>query len=625
MLKLLQAMVGLSNVDNTSDLNKPISTATQNYEEASDIDTQIWRAELLIDEVDNTSDLDKPISTATQNALNNIDVNLSYLEANAESIVKSHNSNLNFVSFVDTSTSTPAGVVNNAYIAIEDGTIFGISNVKKADIISYKGTAFVSETPSVILTTTDVNNPNNLINNDFITQYQGLSYKLLMPVKLEELTSYNLSSKNYSSGGIQLLILNQSFTTIQTLLDYENFTGREGITFSTNSGVEGDVYLMFRTISTDISALKGTFQLSRVVLEFEDGFTKYQPTPATTFLNKDNVDFIESENIYVTDWRSGFTLLNTGGVATSALQDISRFMRVNGGKKYYVNFAFTRINEYDLNGTFIKTTLAQSNLVASDWYFIDLDEDTVFVRLSKLTATNTTEMVFCPSPYMERISFAEAQKDRLKSDLIVYPTKKSDYDNLKLTTDGDSIVAQGLWQFYLTREIPFLSLTNTGVGGSKVVDMADTARINAIPADSELILLNGGTNDFSQDIPLGTIASAADLTTYYGAYKLRLNRLYARCPDAIVMIMGAPYKSNEKTPNLVSAVLADYNQANKEIAELYGYKFIDIRNLMGVNSLNYLDYISDGTHPSVSTGAKKYAEVVISTLKSSINLPYYLL
>jgi hypothetical protein len=78
--------VGLANVDNTTDLNKPISTATQtalNGKEASiaaGTTAQYWRgdktwqahdkASVGLGNVDNTTDLSKPISTATQTALN---------------------------------------------------------------------------------------------------------------------------------------------------------------------------------------------------------------------------------------------------------------------------------------------------------------------------------------------------------------------------------------------------------------------------------------------------------------------------------------------------------------------------------------------------------------------------
>jgi hypothetical protein len=54
--------VNLSNVDNTSDANKPVSTATQ-----TELNAKANSADFS--NVDNTSDADKPVSTATQTAL----------------------------------------------------------------------------------------------------------------------------------------------------------------------------------------------------------------------------------------------------------------------------------------------------------------------------------------------------------------------------------------------------------------------------------------------------------------------------------------------------------------------------------------------------------------------------
>ena len=77
-----KTQVGLSNVDNTSDLNKPVSTATQtalnskadsSALSAHVVDTgnphAVTKAQIGLSNVDNTSDLNKPISTATQVAL----------------------------------------------------------------------------------------------------------------------------------------------------------------------------------------------------------------------------------------------------------------------------------------------------------------------------------------------------------------------------------------------------------------------------------------------------------------------------------------------------------------------------------------------------------------------------
>lgn len=73
-----KGMVGLPNVDNTSDVNKPVSTATQvliNQKAALNSPTftgtvaGITKAMVGLGNVDNTSDANKPISSATQTAL----------------------------------------------------------------------------------------------------------------------------------------------------------------------------------------------------------------------------------------------------------------------------------------------------------------------------------------------------------------------------------------------------------------------------------------------------------------------------------------------------------------------------------------------------------------------------
>lgn len=71
--------IGLGNVDNTSDVNKPVSSATQAaLDQKAPLDSPnftgvvsgISKEMVGLGNVDNTSDVNKPISTATQNALN---------------------------------------------------------------------------------------------------------------------------------------------------------------------------------------------------------------------------------------------------------------------------------------------------------------------------------------------------------------------------------------------------------------------------------------------------------------------------------------------------------------------------------------------------------------------------
>lgn len=75
---ITKSMVGLANVDNTSDANKPISTATQsaldlkaplNSPTFTGTVSGVTKSMVGLGNVDNTSDADKPVSTATQSAL----------------------------------------------------------------------------------------------------------------------------------------------------------------------------------------------------------------------------------------------------------------------------------------------------------------------------------------------------------------------------------------------------------------------------------------------------------------------------------------------------------------------------------------------------------------------------
>ena len=110
--------VGLSNVDNTSDLDKPISTATQTalnskYDisnpagyitlaevpasAVTSVNTQtgdvvLTKTDVGLSNVDNTSDLNKPISTATQTALNGKQDSLGFTPENVAN--KSTDTNL---------------------------------------------------------------------------------------------------------------------------------------------------------------------------------------------------------------------------------------------------------------------------------------------------------------------------------------------------------------------------------------------------------------------------------------------------------------------------------------------------------------------------------------------------
>jgi hypothetical protein len=66
-ITLTKTNIGLGNVDNTSDANKPVSTATQTA--ITTAVAGVTKTSIGLGNVDNTSDANKPVSTAQQTAI----------------------------------------------------------------------------------------------------------------------------------------------------------------------------------------------------------------------------------------------------------------------------------------------------------------------------------------------------------------------------------------------------------------------------------------------------------------------------------------------------------------------------------------------------------------------------
>lgn len=120
-----KSQVGLSNVDNTSDANKPVSTAqsTAIGIVQSDIDTHeantsnphsVTKSQVGLGNVDNTSDANKPVSSATQAAL---DLKQT---ANSQDVISGNVINWN---------------VTHQYLTLSGNTTFTFSNAADTKII----------------------------------------------------------------------------------------------------------------------------------------------------------------------------------------------------------------------------------------------------------------------------------------------------------------------------------------------------------------------------------------------------------------------------------------------------------------------------------------------------------
>jgi len=240
----------------------------------------------------------------------------------------------------------------------------------------------------------------------------------------------------------------------------------------------------------------------------------------------------------------------------------------------------------------------------------------------------------------------------------LYGGVELNWSSKKMCSYGDSITAQNLYQ---PTAMAMIGITNhylRGVGSSRVQDsdysgevaekmtfyvnadgtynnrptrfggtvdeapagtseiyanMVTQNRIDTIPIDTDLLLIMGGANDIST---LGTLADVeAEDTTFYAAYKLMLTRIHTRIPGARVVLIGYPF---HKTADLVTSLTNGYHlrrNAIKEIAEAYGYPYIDLRALCGWNTLNADDFLFDNVHLD-DAGGVRVGEVIAGFLKT---------
>lgn len=204
---------------------------------------------------------------------------------------------------------------------------------------------------------------------------------------------------------------------------------------------------------------------------------------------------------------------------------------------------------------------------------------------------------------------------------------------------GDSNVAYNKWQPLVASELG-CSFLNHGVGGSKIakpdssptqISMCDDARINALDTTATTWICGPwGTNDWAQNIPIGTISDTVN-TTVYGALNIIAQKLRARAPTKPIF-WCTPFNGDYDSPRSSSWIdgetnqygrVSDYSIAIRAVALRYGFPLIDLNADCGwtkFNSNNFLmtegDTNPSRIHLNADTGPARISSLVIDRLTS---------
>lgn len=282
-------------------------------------------------------------------------------------------------------------------------------------------------------------------------------------------------------------------------------------------------------------------------------------------------------------------------------------------------------------------------------------------------------------------SYDDLYIDNLK---ITFPEVISGWNNKKCAVLGTSLTANGGWTDLVKIRLGLSKLYNRGEGGTTLANFtgygltdyaggkniytdienydesrtsvfcddpstatrpyqyrtgswySNDTRINLIPTDVDLVLVDLCTNDFYRSFnkdyitqneftsdtviktPYGESISAYEYNDkhYQDAFMLMIKRIQNRCPNAKIVVWGMLYNSTIRTEGDSMDYYLELIELTKKMCKITGTYFIDTMAEMGVNVFNSLNIIQDGVHPYLPTytneiGKIRIADIIVNYLK----------
>lgn len=191
-------------------------------------------------------------------------------------------------------------------------------------------------------------------------------------------------------------------------------------------------------------------------------------------------------------------------------------------------------------------------------------------------------------------------------------------------------VEQTYWHKLITRTGMNLLVNNSwsgsrcsNSGGGPVVSTSNDRckQLHKNGINPDYILINIGTNDFNNDVELGTWNGRGEKfpvdtlapTTFREAYAVMLHRLRKNYPLAKIYCCTIPCGNNKADNfneiNAKGVSLVEYNDAIREIATAYGARVIELATSgLDYYTLNTL-YVDGRLHPN-EAGMERYYEII---------------
>ena len=229
--------------------------------------------------------------------------------------------------------------------------------------------------------------------------------------------------------------------------------------------------------------------------------------------------------------------------------------------------------------------------------------------------------------------------------------EKSRFYGKKVSWYGTS-VTQGYGWCRLVNSAFNFNATNNGVGGTTISRESDDSSMCtknrmqglyggvydentgqttyngvAIPSDVEVIFIEGGTNDWARNWPIGNkeFSDNPDDKTFAGACHLMFKNMTELFPNAEIIVVGSPFgklanrnvfdnKYGLLNNNNLQTV--EYGDILLDIAGKWGIKGFNMGREMQVHDNNIATLIPDGLHLTTTEVQEKASNAIINYLLS---------
>lgn len=141
---------------------------------------------------------------------------------------------------------------------------------------------------------------------------------------------------------------------------------------------------------------------------------------------------------------------------------------------------------------------------------------------------------------------------------------------------GDSLETKYVWCSLIANKYN-MKYINNGKNGSTVSNYVTNKNpmvdrwANAVVGKPDIIIFEGGRNDYNQKVPIGT-NDDTDTKTFKGAVRYMIDKLRSKCPDALIICMTV---WNVDSVNSIGNNCQDYGRAMIEVCEQMGVPYIN--------------------------------------------------